>query len=67
MTPRDIILKHISRMPEVRIRETHRVTDAIMKELKEFDFIIIERQDLMKDLGVLRSLYCNRPTHTKDQ
>ncbi len=65
MTPKEIITKHISKLRGVRIPEVHRAVDAAMKEVAEYDYIIIDRRDLARDPEALRALYCNRATQNK--
>jgi len=62
MTPKEIITKHISKIPGIRVRDVVKAVDAAMKDISEYDYVIVERRDLLKEPELLRALYCNRAT-----
>ena len=67
MTPKDILISHVSKVRGIRIPDVHRAVDAALKEIADYDYVIVERRDLQQAPEVLRALYCNQPTHKTDQ
>lgn len=67
MTPKEIITKHVSSVRGIRIPDVKRAVDAALKEIADYDYVILERRDLQQAPEVLRALYCNQPTHKTDQ
>lgn len=67
MTPKDILIQHISKVRGIRIPDVKMAVDAALKEISDYDYVILERRDLQQEPEVLRALYCNRPTHNINQ
>lgn len=67
MTPKEIITKHIMKLRGVRVPEVRKAVEDAMKEISDYDYIVIERADLLKDPERLRALYNNRPMQNKDR
>jgi hypothetical protein len=66
VTPKEIITKHVMRVKGIRIPEAHRVVEAAMGEMRDYDYVIIERSDLLKNPEQLRVLYGNPTKQNRD-
>lgn len=67
MTPREIISKHLMKIPGVRVRDVHKAVDAAMKEIAEYDWLILERADLPRGFSPPRASFDNRAMQNKDR
>lgn len=67
MSPKEIITKHIMKLRGVRVPEVRKAVEDAMKEIAEYDYIILERADLLKDPERLQALYSNQAMRNRDR
>ena len=67
MTPRDIIAKHLTTVRGIRMPDVQRAIDGAMRELAEYDYVIIERRDLLKSAGSQQACRCNQSMQKTDR